>query len=84
MSGRKQIRQSTGTVSFENTLRTKQEWIEGAAALKRERFEVAGALFNCRDKDELSKQEVEGKLAIYLGLQQESTKEEIVNVDTTE
>lgn len=29
--------------------RTKHEWIEGAAALKHERFEVAGALFDCKE-----------------------------------
>lgn len=32
------------TVQDDLNKRTKQEWIEGAAALKHERFEVAGAL----------------------------------------
>ncbi|OME11445.1 hypothetical protein BSK47_28995 [Paenibacillus odorifer] len=61
--------------------RSKQEWIESAVALKRERFEIAGALFDCPDDALLSQQEVIQKVEAYLGL---TTKEETVNVDTTE
>ncbi|WP_145047861.1 hypothetical protein [Paenibacillus xylanexedens] len=46
--------------------RTKDEWIEGAAALKHERFEVAGALFNCKADTLLSKQEVQNRLDAFL------------------
>ncbi|MCP3807128.1 hypothetical protein NLX78_07765 [Paenibacillus sp. Lou8.1] len=46
--------------------RTKQEWIEGAAALKHERFEVAGALFDCAAGALLSRAEVEQRLDAYL------------------
>ncbi|WP_342435920.1 hypothetical protein NSS79_20570 [Paenibacillus sp. FSL L8-0436] len=61
--------------------RSKQEWIESAVVLKRERFEIAGALFDCLDDALLSQQEVIQKVDAYLGL---TTKEETVNVDTTE
>ncbi|MEK4106870.1 hypothetical protein NST28_22490 [Paenibacillus sp. FSL R10-2791] len=61
--------------------RIKQEWIESAVVLKRERFEIAGALFDCPDDALLSQQEVIQKVEAYLGL---TTKEETVNVDTTE
>ncbi|MEC0131535.1 MULTISPECIES: hypothetical protein [Paenibacillus] len=61
--------------------RSKQEWIESAVVLKRERFEIAGALFDCPDDALLSQQEVIQKVEAYLGL---TTKEETVNVDTTE
>jgi hypothetical protein len=50
-------------------------------ALKRERFEVAGALFDCDEDVLLSQHEVTQKVDAYLGLK---TKEETVNVDTTE
>lgn len=49
--------------------------------LKRERFEIAGALFDCSDDALLSQQEVTRKVEAYLSL---TTKEETVNVDTTE
>lgn len=78
MGMRKQFRQ---TVSDSHNLRTKWEWIESAVVLKRERFEVAGALFDCADDALLSQQEVIQKVQAYLGLK---TKEETVNVDTTE
>lgn len=61
--------------------RSKQEWIESAVVLKRERFEVAGALFDCADDILLSQYEVNQKVQAYLGL---TKKEETVNVDTTE
>lgn len=48
--------------------RTKQEWIEGAAVLKAERFEVAGALFDVQSDKLLSKDEVSIRLDEYLGL----------------
>ncbi|MEC0125345.1 hypothetical protein [Paenibacillus pabuli] len=60
--------------------RTKQEWIEGAAALKHERFEVAGALFDCKADTLLSQQEVQNRLEAYL--QPAVQKEESLNVDS--
>ncbi|MCL6661779.1 hypothetical protein [Paenibacillus amylolyticus] len=60
--------------------RTKQEWIEGAVALKHERFEVAGALFDCKADTLLSQQEVQNRLEAYL--QPASQKEETLNVDS--
>ncbi|MEK3920627.1 hypothetical protein [Paenibacillus sp. FSL K6-2393] len=60
--------------------RTKQEWIEGAVALKHERFEVAGALFDCKADTLLSQQEVQNRLEAYL--QPMVTKEETQNVDS--
>lgn len=60
--------------------RTKQEWIEGAAALKHERFEVAGALFDCKADTLLSQQEVQSRLDAYL--RPAVTKEETQNVDS--
>lgn len=61
--------------------RSKQEWIESAVVLKRERFEIAGALFDCDEDVLLSQNEVIQKVDAYLGLK---IKEETVNVDTTE
>lgn len=46
--------------------RNKQEWIESAAILKAEPFEVAGALFDCTADALLSRAEVEQKLDAYL------------------
>lgn len=60
--------------------RTKQEWIEGASALKHERFEVAGALFDCKTDTLLSQQEVQNRLGAYL--RPVVTKEESLNVDS--
>lgn len=60
--------------------RSKQEWIEGAAALKHERFEVAGALFDCKADTLLSQQEVQNRLEAYL--QPAVQKEESLNVDS--
>ncbi|MEW4368628.1 hypothetical protein [Paenibacillus kandeliae] len=48
--------------------RTKEEWIESAAALKAERFEVAGALFDLPKDALLNKAEVSVRLDEYLGL----------------
>ncbi|KTD88178.1 hypothetical protein [Paenibacillus etheri] len=81
MNLKKQIRQPTNVVPDTLNKRTKQEWIESAVVLKRERFEIAGALFDCLDDFLLSQQEVIQKVDAYLGLK---TKEETVNVDTTE
>ncbi|MDO7908429.1 hypothetical protein Q5741_18675 [Paenibacillus sp. JX-17] len=61
--------------------RTKQEWIESAAVLKRERFEIAGALFNCGEHELLSRQEVQARVDAYL---HPAHKEEQVNVDSAE
>ncbi|MEK3684928.1 hypothetical protein [Paenibacillus sp. FSL R10-2736] len=82
MNIKKQIRQPIdGMVLGELNKRTKQEWIESAVVMKRERFEIAGALFDCVDDALLSQQEVIQKVESYFGL---TTKEVIVNVDTTE
>ncbi|WP_256984791.1 MULTISPECIES: hypothetical protein [Paenibacillus] len=68
------------TVQEDLNKRTKQEWIEGAAALKHERFEVAGALFNCQANTLLSQQEVQSRLDAYL--RPAVTKEKTLNVDS--
>ncbi|WP_127550627.1 hypothetical protein [Paenibacillus amylolyticus] len=60
--------------------RTKKEWIEGAAALKHERFEVAGALFDCKADTLLSQQEVQNRLDTYL--RSAVQKEETLNVNS--
>ncbi|PAD31898.1 hypothetical protein [Paenibacillus sp. 7523-1] len=76
MSSRKQAR-----IDIEDLQkRTKQEWIEGAAILKHERFEVAGALFNCKAEELLSQQDVQKRLDAYL--RPAVQKEETLNVDT--
>lgn len=81
MNLKKQVRQPIDVVPNDLNKRTKQEWIESAVVLKRERFEIAGALFDCDEDALLSQQEVIQKVQAYLGL---TTKEEAVNVDTTE
>ena len=76
MSSRKQAR-----IDIEDLQkRTKQEWIEGAAILKHERFEVAGALFNCKAEELLSQQDVQNRLNAYL--RPAVQKEETLNVDS--
>lgn len=47
--------------------RTKQQWIERAADLKAERFEVAGALFNVSENDLISESEAKEKLKKFTG-----------------
>jgi len=47
--------------------RTKQDWIESAAYLKAERFEVAGALFDVKDDQLISEDEVKQRLIKYKG-----------------
>lgn len=47
--------------------RTKQEWIESAAYIKAERFEVAGALFDVKDNQAVAESEVKRRLAKYKG-----------------
>lgn len=47
--------------------RTKQEWIESAASLKAERFEVAGALFDVKDNQLVAESDVKRRLAKYKG-----------------
>lgn len=69
------------TTSKELDKRTKKEWIEGAVALKHERFEVAGALFNCNPDELLSQQEVEKRLGAYLN-PTATQKEEVNNVNS--
>lgn len=44
MNIKKQIRQPTNVVLDTLNNRSKKEWIESAVVLKRERFEIAGAL----------------------------------------
>lgn len=60
--------------------RTKQEWIESAAILKHERFEMAGALFDCKADELLSQQDVQSRLDTYL--RPAVQKEETLNVDS--
>ncbi|WP_188114641.1 hypothetical protein [Paenibacillus sp. B2(2019)] len=47
MNLKKQICQGVDVILNDLNKRTKQEWIESAVVLKRERFEIAGALFDC-------------------------------------
>ena len=47
--------------------RTKQEWIESAAYLRAERFEVAGALFDVKDNQPVAESEVKRRLTKYKG-----------------
>lgn len=46
--------------------RNKREWIEGAPNFKAERFEIAGALFDCKDDALLTQEEVSRKLDAFL------------------
>ncbi|WP_226001004.1 hypothetical protein [Paenibacillus sp. BJ-4] len=46
--------------------RNKQEWIESAAVLKAEPYEIAGALFDCAADALISRAEVEKRLDAYL------------------
>lgn len=66
MSKRKERDASAASVQSNINKRTKQEWIEGAAVLKHERFEIAGALFDCKAGDLLSLQDVQDRLDAYL------------------
>ncbi|QRG68597.1 hypothetical protein [Brevibacillus choshinensis] len=47
--------------------RTRRDWIESAAYLKAERFEVAGALFDCKENELVAESEVKKRLANYKG-----------------
>lgn len=47
--------------------RSRAEWIESAAYLKAERFEVAGALFDLKDHEPAAESEVKKRLANYKG-----------------
>jgi hypothetical protein len=47
--------------------RTKQEWIESAASLNAQRFEVAGALFDVKDNQPVAESEVKRRLTKYKG-----------------
>ncbi|MCI1776574.1 MULTISPECIES: hypothetical protein [Paenibacillus] len=77
---RKEKDDSAASVHLDLNKRTKQEWIEGAAALKHERFEVAGALFNCKPDELLSQQDVQSRLDAYL--RPAAKKEETLNVNS--
>ncbi|QYK62437.1 hypothetical protein [Paenibacillus sp. S25] len=46
--------------------RNKQEWIESAAVLKAEPYEIAGALFDCTPDALFSRAEVAQRLDAYL------------------
>ncbi len=46
--------------------RNKQEWIESAAILKAEPYEIAGALFDYKPDALLSKQDVQRRLDAFL------------------
>lgn len=80
MSKRTERDASAASVQPDLNRRTKQEWIEGAAALKHERFEIAGALFDCKENDLLSRQDVQNRLDAYLRPTEQ--KEESLNVDS--
>ncbi|WP_216642860.1 hypothetical protein [Paenibacillus sp. Cedars] len=80
MSKRRERDASVASVQPDLNKRTKQEWVEGAAALKHERFEIAGALFDCKANDLLSRQDVQNRLDAYL--QPTEQKEESLNVDS--
>lgn len=47
--------------------RTKRDWIESAASLGAERFEVAGALFDSKPDDLIAESAVQQKLSKYKG-----------------
>ncbi|MED0757410.1 hypothetical protein P4S93_18035 [Aneurinibacillus thermoaerophilus] len=77
----KRVKKPPAAAQDEMNKRTKQEWIESASAVfKVERFEMAGALFDCKNGDELSRQEVKQKLDAYL----HPKEKEEVNVDSTD
>lgn len=52
--------------------RNKQEWIESAAVLRAEPYEIAGALFDSKPDDLLSKQDVQQRLDAFLRPAQQS------------
>ncbi|CEH28010.1 hypothetical protein AM501_15110 [Aneurinibacillus migulanus] len=64
----KRVRKSpAASIQSEVNKRKKSEWIESAwPVFKAERFEMAGALFDCEANAELTKQEVKQKLDAYL------------------
>ncbi|MEZ2660497.1 hypothetical protein [Aneurinibacillus aneurinilyticus] len=80
----KRARKSSATAAQSDlNKRTKIEWIESASPVFNvERFEMAGALFDCQDGDELSQQEVKQKLDAYLHPDKKK-EEEQTNVDST-
>lgn len=53
--------------SFSDPKRSRREWIESAAYLKAERFEVAGALFDVKDNELVTESEVKKRLSKYKG-----------------
>ncbi|MED4581876.1 hypothetical protein P9578_03685 [Brevibacillus choshinensis] len=54
-------------VSSSDLKRTRRDWIESAAYLKAEKFEVAGALFDVKDHELVAESEVQKRLAGYKG-----------------
>lgn len=53
-------------MTAEYNKRNKREWIEGAPIFKAERFEIAGALFDCPEDALLTQEEVTRKLNAFL------------------
>lgn len=67
MAGRKKEEMSDEQPLTHESKKTKQEWIESAAYLGAERFEIAGALFHLRDTDLIRESEVRSKIKAYRG-----------------
>ncbi|MCM3699194.1 hypothetical protein [Paenibacillus macerans] len=67
--------------------RNKQEWIESAAAVRAEPYEIAGALFDCTPDALLSQQEVQRRLDAYrrpAKQEQPATKQQVKKKEATE
>lgn len=79
MSSKKMQQTSVDFAVNDLQKRTRKEWIESAEVFKAERFEIAGALFDCSAKELLSQEEVQTKLDAYL---RPETKEETEDVDS--
>lgn len=71
---------SATTAQDELNKRSKKEWIEIAEVFKRERFEIAGALFDYKEDELLTQREVQKRLEAYFW----SPKEEVTDVDSKE
>lgn len=68
------------TAQDELNKRSKKEWIEIAEVFKRERFEIAGVLFDCKEDELLTQREVQKRLEAYFG----GPKKEVSDVDSKE
>lgn len=71
---------SSATAQDELNKRSKKEWIEIAEVFKRERFEIAGALFDCKEDELLTQYEVQKRLEAYF----DGPKKEVTYVDSKE